>query len=185
MRRIVLASASPRRQELITLISHNVIAVPSGEEEIRPEGIEAGEVPRYFATLKAQSVASDFPDDVVVGCDTAVLLEGEILSKPESQEDAYKKLKALSGKTHHVITGCAIISGGSEKSFSSVTEVEFYPLSDDEILKYIRTGECMDKAGAYAIQGKGALFVKAIKGDYFNVVGLPVAELSRMIREFL
>lgn len=179
MRRIVLASASPRRRELIKLISDDVICVPSGEDESLPDGIAASETPEYLAKLKAQSVARDYPDDIVIGSDTVVILSGELLSKPESAEDACKKLSSLSGKVHQVITGCCIIKDGNMRTFSETTEVEFYPLSEKEIRDYIATGEPMDKAGAYGIQGRGALFVKGIKGDYFNVVGLPVAKLSR------
>ncbi len=183
MARIVLASASPRRRELIRFITEDVVCVPSGEEETLPDGIGAFETPEYLARMKAQSVSKQYPDSIVIGSDTVVILEGEILSKPEDKADAYRKLRALSSKVHTVVTGCAIICEGSVKTFREETEVEFYPLSDEEIYEYIDTNECMDKAGAYGIQGKGSLFVKGIKGDYFNVVGLPVARLSRELRD--
>lgn len=182
MKKIVLASASPRRKELIKCISDNVLCVPSGEDETLPDGIGASEIPEFLAKLKALSVAKDYPDAKVIGCDTVVILEDEILTKPESREDAYKKLRALSGKEHRVITGCCIVEGESIKTFSEETFVEFYTLSDEEIYSYIDTGEPMDKAGGYGIQGKGSLFVKGIKGDYFNVVGLPVARLYRELK---
>ena len=105
----------------------------------------------------------------------------EVVLKPENPEDAVRMLTALSGKRHKVITGCAVCKNGACRSFSSVTEVEFYPLDDREISDYVATGEPLDKAGAYGIQGRGALFVKSINGDYFNVVGLPVAALRRFI----
>lgn len=182
MKKIVLASASPRRRELIKSITEDVLCVPSGEDETLPDGISASEVAEFLAKLKALSVAKDYPDAKVIGCDTVVILEGEILTKPESGDDAYKKLRALSGKEHRVITGCCIVEGESIKTFSEETFVEFYELKDEEIYSYIDTGEPMDKAGGYGIQGKGSLFVKGIKGDYFNVVGLPVARLYRELK---
>ncbi|MBQ4105786.1 MAG: septum formation inhibitor Maf [Clostridia bacterium] len=184
MKRIVLASASPRRRELIKLISDNVICVTSGEDENLPEGLAVSEIPEYLARLKASSVAREYPDDIVIGSDTVVILDGRLLSKPASEEDAFQKLSTLSGRTHQVITGCCIVHGDKTLTFSETTEVEFLELSAQEINDYIATGEPMDKAGAYGIQGRGALFVKGIKGDYFNVVGLPVAGLKRQIEGF-
>ena len=182
MKKIVLASASPRRRELIKLISEDVVCVTSGEDETLPEGIGASEVSEYLAKLKAMSVAKDYPDCAVVGSDTVVVLGKELMSKPTSFEDAFNKLRALSGKTHKVITGCCIVEGDKVRTFSEVTQVEFYELTDEEIKAYIQTGEPMDKAGAYGIQGRASLFVKGITGDYFNVVGLPVARLSRELK---
>ncbi len=158
--------------------------MPSGEEEILPDGIGASETAEHLALLKAQSVAKDYPEDFVAGCDTVVVLEEEILSKPCDEEDAFQKLRTLSGKTHKVITGCALVKGERVHTFFEETLVEFYPLCDEEILRYIATKEPMDKAGAYGIQGAGSLFVKGIQGDYFNVVGLPVARLMRELKKF-
>lgn len=177
-----MASASPRRQELIALISENVICAPSGVEEVIPDGIAVSEIPLSLAFQKAAAVAESFPDDLVVGCDTGVILDGEILGKPEDKEDARRMISALSGRTHQVITGCSLHYKGKSKGFSNVTEVEFFKLSEKEIEDYINTSEPYDKAGGYGIQGKAGLFVKAIKGDYFNVVGLPVAELNRQLK---
>lgn len=177
-----MASASPRRQELIALISENVICAPSGVEEVIPDGLAVSEIPLSLASQKAAAVAESFPDDLVVGCDTGVILDGEILGKPEDKEDARRMISALSGRTHQVITGCSLHYKGKSKGFSNVTEVEFFKLSEKEIEDYINTSEPYDKAGGYGIQGKAGLFVKAIKGDYFNVVGLPVAELNRQLK---
>lgn len=182
MKRIVLASASPRRRELIRLITEDVLCVASGEDETLPSGIKAEQVPLYLSRLKAESVAKEYADSIVIGSDTVVILEDKILSKPSSKEDAYEKLKALSGKTHYVVTACCIINEGKASVFSEETQVEFFELSDEEIYSYIETGEPMDKAGAYGIQGKASLFVKEIRGDYFNVVGLPVARLYRELK---
>ena len=114
-----------------------------------------------------------------------VILDGEIMGKPADESDARRMLGALSGKKHKVVTGCCIIRGDSRRAFSDITEVEFYPLSDSEIDDYIATGEPFDKAGAYGIQGQGALLVKGIIGDYFNVMGLPVAMLKRELDGFV
>ena len=177
----ILASASPRRRELFGLISDDFRIVPSNAEETAPDGIAAENLPERLARLKAGDIAAKYPFDTVIGADTLVILDGKVLGKPENPEDAVRMLTALSGKRHKVITGCAVCKNGACRSFSSVTEVEFYPLDDKEISDYVATGEPLDKAGAYGIQGRGALFVKSINGDYFNVVGLPVAALRRFI----
>lgn len=177
----ILASASPRRRELFGMISKDFRIVPSTAEETAPDGIAAENLPERLARLKAGDIAAKFPFDTVIGADTVVILDGKVLGKPENPEDAVRMLTALSGKKHKVITGCAVCKNGACRSFSSVTEVEFYPLDDKEISDYVATGEPLDKAGAYGIQGRGALFVKSINGDYFNVVGLPVATLRRFI----
>ena len=177
----ILASASPRRRELFGLISDDFRIVPSNAEETAPDGIAAENLPERLARLKAGDIAAKYPFDTVIGADTLVILDGKVLGKPENPEDAVRMLTALSGKRHKVITGCAVCKNGACRSFSSVTEVEFYPLDDKEISDYVATGEPLDKAGAYGIQGRGALFVKSINGDYFNVVGLPVAALHRFI----
>ena len=179
MSRYILASKSPRRQELIGYILSDHEVIVSDVEEILPEGIAPEDVPAYLAGIKAQAVAAEHPDDVVIGADTVVILDGEVLGKPKDQDDAFRMLRALSGKAHTVITGCAIIQNGKMTTFADHTRVEFYPLSDREILDYIATGEPFDKAGAYGIQGKGSVLVKRIEGDFFNVMGLPVARLKR------
>lgn len=120
--------------------------------------------------------------DIVLGSDTIVVLDGQIMGKPKDAEDAARMLRGLSGRTHHVYTGVALLSAKRQDVFYSVTEVEFYPLTEEEIQNYIATGEPMDKAGAYGIQGRGAVLVKGIRGDYFTVVGLPVAETARHLK---
>ena len=182
-KKIILASASPRRKELLSVITEDFLVLPSDAEEIIPGDISADETAEYLAKIKAQAVAADHPQDVVIGADTCVVVGNEILGKPVDFNDAKRMLNLLSGKTHKVITGCAIINDGKTISFSSQTEVEFYPLSETQIEEYINSLEPYDKAGSYAIQGKASLFVKGIKGDYFNVVGLPVAELNLKLKE--
>lgn len=179
---LVLASASPRRKELISLISQDVVIHPSNIDETVPDGISPEAVPEFLAVKKAADVAKNFKDDTVIGSDTVVIVDNEILGKPKDREDAALMLQKLQGKTHLVITGCAIFKKGKSLSFSEVTKVTFYPLTKEEIDAYINTGEPMDKAGAYGIQGFGSLLVREICGDYFNVVGLPVAKLNKMLK---
>ena len=178
---IVLASASPRRQELLGLICEDFDVCVSDVEESVPEGIELYSQPEYLARLKALEVAKKYPQSIVIGADTSVFADNMVLGKPKNEEDAFKMLSALSGKKHLVITGCAIVKESIVHSFSVTTEVEFYELNDKQILDYIATKDCMDKAGSYGIQTGGVFFVKGINGDYNNVVGLPVAELKRQL----
>lgn len=181
MSRIILASQSPRRRELIANITADFTVIVSDAEEILPEGIAPGDVPAYLADVKAAAVAAAHPDDTVIGADTVVILDGAVLGKPRDEADAVRMLRALSGRVHTVITGCAVYQGSERITFSELTRVEFYPLSDREIMEYIATGEPFDKAGAYGIQGRGCVLVKRIEGDYFNVMGLPVARLKRKL----
>lgn len=179
---IILASASPRRQELIKLICSDFSVIPADIDETILDNIPIEYAPEYLAVKKAEHIyRQSKPDDIVIGCDTGVFINNQMLGKPSDNRDAFEMLKMLSAKVHKVITGCAICCNGKTTSFSEITEVEFYPLSDDEITAYINTGEPLDKAGSYGIQGKGSLLVKGINGDYFNVVGLPVARLKREI----
>lgn len=179
---LILASASPRRQELISLITKDFLVCPANVDESFSADIPAENVPEMLAVRKALAVSKEHPLDTVIGCDTSVIVDGELLGKPVDDNDAFRMLKLLSGKTHKVITGCAIFKNGKSLSFSETTYVTFYPLSDTEINDYILTLEPKDKAGAYGIQGFGSLLVKEIQGDYFNVVGLPVARLNKMLK---
>lgn len=138
-----------------------------------------------LATRKAQAAAEKFPDDRVIAADTVVALGKRIYGKPQSSEEAFEMLSALSGKTHQVFTGvCIYTKSGDRNAFCTRTDVTFFPLSESEIQTYIATGEPMDKAGAYGIQGKGSLFVEKIDGDYYNVVGLPISRLVRELHSF-
>jgi len=177
----ILASGSPRRKELLSLIIPEFEILVSGCEEFVPEGTPAEKVPALLAEQKALAVAKLRPDDVVIGSDTVVVLNDEIFGKPKDKDHAHAMLRALSGKKHFVYTGVAVAEKGEVRSFVQKTEVEFYELSDETIDKYIESFEPMDKAGAYGIQGKGSVLVKGIVGDYFNVMGLPVAETARFL----
>ena len=178
---LILASGSPRRRELLSLITDEFEILVSGCDEFVPEGTPAEKVPAILAEQKALAVAKLRPEDTVIGSDTVVVLNDEIFGKPKDKAHAHAMLKALSGKRHFVYTGVAVAEKGEVRSFVQKTEVEFYELSDETIDRYIETGEPMDKAGAYGIQGKGSVLVKGISGDYFNVMGLPVAETARFL----
>lgn len=178
---VILASGSPRRRELLRLIVPEYACVPARGGESVPSGTAWNEIPEFLARRKAREVAAGHPDDLVIGADTVVALDGELLGKPRDEADAFRMLKALSGRKHLVLTGVAAVVKGGIRSFTQTTEVEFYPLSDELIRGYIATGEPMDKAGAYGIQGKGCVLVRAIRGDYYNVVGFPLAETARLI----
>ena len=180
---IILASASPRRSELMTLAGFRFDVICADIDEIVPEKALPQEVVMSLALQKAQAVAKDHCKSAVVGSDTVVALDGKILGKPRSEKEAAEMLRSLSGRIHKVFTGVAIVCGEKVTSFFEETEVEFYPLTDQEILDYVATGEPMDKAGAYGIQGRGAVLVKRINGDYFNVMGLPISKVYRELKD--
>lgn len=180
----ILASASPRRQELFHKITDDFTVQPAEVEETIPPDVLPEDVAAYLSHIKADAVSKNNPNAIVIGCDTIVLLEEQVLGKPHSPEEAKAMLQTLSGKTHQVITGTTVTDGSRTVTFSSETAVTFYPLSEAEIDAYLATGEPFDKAGAYGIQGKGSLLIHSIQGDYFTVMGLPVARLSRVLRQF-
>lgn len=184
MAEIILASASPRRKELLSTAGLEFTVRVADVEEVIDENATPDEVVMSLALQKAQAVAQADPTATVIGADTVVVLDGEILGKPENEQNAIEMLTALSGRSHTVYTGVAIINGEKIKNFCEATQVEFFPLTEDEIRSYVATGEPMDKAGAYGIQGKGCVLVRKIDGDYFNVVGLPVSRVCRELRDF-
>ena len=181
---LILASGSPRRQELLKLVTEDFAVCPVDVDETLPEGMPVEMAAAFLADKKAAAGAALYPDTIVLGCDTIVLLGDEIMGKPKDRDDAFRMLRALSGETHSVLTGVSLYLGKQTTVFTAETMVTFYPLSDAEIEAYLETGEPFDKAGAYGIQGKGSLLVQGIEGDYFNVVGLPVAALSRHLAAF-
>ena len=185
VKEVILASASPRRKDLMARLYPEFKVIPSRIKEVVPKELGIDQCPEYLAGQKAETVAKAYKKSLVIGCDTAVIVDGEMPNKPRSTEDAREMMKMLSGKVHRVITGCCLFFMGKSYSFSESTEVEFYPLTDEEIENYVITPEPYDKAGGYAIQGRAALFIKGIRGDYYNIVGLPVARLKREIALFL
>lgn len=184
---IILASTSPRRRELLTLAGIPFTVIPSPAEEPAPD---RDELPAAYAArmarLKAAAVARNQPGAVVLGADSVVAVGGTILGKPRDAADATRMLELLSGRTHQVVTGCALFGPGPEPEIFTVsTEVLMTPLSEAAIAAYVATGEPMDKAGSYAIQGKAAAFVREIHGSYTNVVGLPLAEVAARLQPLL
>lgn len=186
MKKIILASASPRRRELLEQGGIPFTVIPSQAEEniTTTNPVLAVEELSY---LKCSDVYEKSVEDVVViGADTVVVSDGKILGKPSSKEEAIEMLQGLQGRTHEVYTGVTIMTRegkeNTKKTFHEKTKVVFYPMSDEEIRSYVNTKEPMDKAGAYGIQGKSAIFIKEINGDYNNVVGLPLARLYQELK---
>lgn len=179
--RIILASGSPRRAEILRNIGVNFEICPTDTDETVEPGIPPSQLVCELAFRKANAVAAQLPengpDTFIIAADTIVVRNGKVLGKPKDEDDAYRMLKTLSGSVHSVYTGFSL----SQKDFyftdHAVTDVEFMQLSDDLIYRYIKTGEPMDKAGAYGIQGKGSAFIRSIRCDYFNVMGLPISAL--------
>ena len=181
--KIILASASPRRKELLTLAGIEYDVIVSQCEETLPDGITPDKAVEELARQKAEEVFSRNSDALIIAADTVVALGNTILGKPKDEEDAFNMLSSLSGRRHTVFTGVCIRTKDKTDIFHVATEVEFYDLTEKEIRDYIATKEPMDKAGAYGIQGKGFVLVKGIHGDYFNVVGLPLAETVRHLNK--
>ena len=183
---IILASGSPRRRELMEMLCPDRLHIlPAVGEESADPALPPDELVKVLSRHKAEEVAARYaaPEDVVIGADTVVALDGQILGKPRDAEDARRMLHALSGRTHSVFTGVTVIRGGKELSHAERTEVFFRPLSDGEIDRYIATGEPMDKAGAYGAQGWASLFVERLEGDFFNVMGLPLCALGQLLKQ--
>ena len=184
--KIILASQSPRRRELLSRmgITHFDVLPAQGEEHI-DHSLPAGLLVEALARQKAAEIAACAPPDaVIIAADTVDALDNEILGKPHTAQEAAEMLQKLSGRQHTVYTGVAVRQNDTELVEREAAQVHFRPLSPQEIRAYIATGEPMDKAGAYGVQGYGCLFVEGIVGDYYNVMGLPVCRLGRMLRQF-
>ena len=181
--RIILASSSPRRRALLQDLGLTFeVYKPDVDESHSPNENPVSLCAR-LSRLKAEAGARKFPDSLVIAADTIVVIDGQILGKPLNREDAVNMLTTLQGRTHEVLTGLSVCMDGRGLTHTEHTSVKFRPLTDAEILAYVSTGECDDKAGAYAVQGKGSLLVEGLQGDYFNVVGLPVCRLGMMLHE--
>jgi len=178
---IILASQSPRRRELLTLMGLDFTIITSDVEEQPPHGAPVAEYVSALALQKAEAVAKDHPNACVIGADTVVYLDGDILGKPHTPENAKKYLTRMQGRQHTVYTGVAVITNGKTDVRVETTDVTFAPMSETEIDWYVATGEPLDKAGAYGVQGPGGIFVKHIKGNYFNVIGMPLPLLYQML----
>ena len=178
---LILASASPRRKELLGLFHVPfLIRVADIDETMDPNASPADEVGRV-SRMKALAVNRE-PDDVVIAADTIVVCNHRVLGKPHSPEEAVETLNLLSGRDHQVMTGVTVVRGDSAETFTEITDLHFRELTDKEIHAYVATGEPMDKAGSYGIQGGAALFCSHMVGDYYNVMGLPVCRLGETLR---
>ncbi|MGN1348122.1 MAG: Maf family protein [Acutalibacteraceae bacterium] len=182
--RLILASQSPRRKELLSSLGYEYEVCPADIDKTVPKDVESIYVPEILSRNKALYVLRQNPDAVVIGSDTVVICDGQILGKPQSEEEARLMLSLLSGKKHKVATGLCVCSKEKTRSLVSVTDVYFHELTQNLIDAYIATGEPMDKAGAYGIQGVGSVLVRKIDGDYFTVMGLPLSQTARLLSEF-
>ncbi len=178
--KLVLASKSPRRSEILKNAGIDFVVRTADADETIPDGTKPEDAVVFLAARKAMAVTRE-KDEMVLGADTVVVLDGKILGKPKDKDDAFNMIKSLSGKVHSVFTGVCAIGDGFSMTFAEETKVEFYPLTDEEINNYINTDEPYDKAGAYGIQGLASKFIRGIEGDYFNVVGLPVSSIYKKI----
>lgn len=181
---LILASKSPRRAELLGLFKKPFAIRVAEADETMDAGVDPALEVARVSRIKAEAVECG-PDEVVVAADTIVVCDGRILGKPHSRAEAYEMLRLLSGKTHQVMTGLTVRTAQAIRTVTEVTDVCFRALSDQEIWDYIATGEPMDKAGAYGIQGGAALFCSRLEGDYYNVVGLPVCRLGMILGEMV
>jgi septum formation protein len=185
---LILASASPRRRELLAQAGFSFDVISADVPEVRKPGEDPIRFVTRLAREKAEAVLATHPvapDTIILGADTIVLVDDEVLGKPQDEADAARMLRLLSGQTHQVITGICLAKGRERQRAAEVTFVRFATLSDEEIAEYVATGEPLDKAGAYAIQGRAGRWVPRIHGCYFNVVGLPLALVSSMIEAML
>ena len=178
---LILASQSPRRQQLLQLLRVNFTVKPADIDEAMDPTLPPQQEVARVSRLKAEATIRE-PGDVVIAADTIVVLRDKVLGKPADQADAVAMLRALSSRDHQVMTGMTVLRDGNAITHTEITDVHFRPLTEEEILRYVETGEPMDKAGSYGIQGFAAPFVEGIRGDYYNVMGLPVCRLEQMLR---
>lgn len=181
--RLILASASPRRRELLTQVGLTFDVIPAHIDETRRTSEDPATYVQRLALEKAQTIHARHPDAFVLGADTTVEVDGHALEKPSDRADAERMLRALSGRTHHVQTGIALLSPSATLTHLETTAVTFSPIDETDLQHYLDSGEPYDKAGAYGIQGYAARWIPRIDGDYFNVMGLPLAATVRLLKE--
>lgn len=182
-KKIILASLSPRRTELLNLIHIPHEVIPSCVKEIVDKTLSPKEIVKSLSYQKASDVASRNQEHIVIGADTIVVVDDQILGKPKSESDAFRMLKLLENRHHQVLTGVTIIYQNEVTSFVCSSDVYFYEMTDDEIYEYIKTENVYDKAGSYAIQGMCARYIKKIDGDYYNIMGLPISKVYQVLKE--
>lgn len=182
---LILASKSPRRKALLQDCGFAFRILSCDCDETIQKDLPIEKAIEQIAYQKAKTVLQFFPDQLVLGCDTMVIYQGQPLGKPKDREDAKRMLTQLSGHTHHVISGVAILGADTHIMFHDITEVTFYDIDDDLLNQYLDSDEPYDKAGAYGIQGRGKIFVKEIHGDYYNVMGLPIAKVYQELKKLI
>ncbi len=181
---LILASGSPRRKEILEKLGFEFKTEKTNADESVPDNMPVAQIAEHLARVKAETSLKHNKADTIIGSDTIVVLDGSVLGKPQNEEDAKDMLCALSGNTHKVYTGVCVASMSLIESFTVETDVTFGELSQEEIERYVASGEPMDKAGAYGIQGLGCRFVKSINGDYYAVMGLPANKLYEVLKKF-
>jgi septum formation protein len=179
---LILASSSPRRRELLTLAGVRFDVLPADIDETRRTGESPTDYVQRLAVEKAQAILARHPHATVLGADTTVVLNGEVLNKPKDLAEAESMLRALSGTSHQVHTGIAVVSANGQRQHIETTNVFFSAIPETELASYLATGDSLDKAGAYGIQGYAARWIPRIEGDYFNVMGLPIAATVRLLQ---
>ncbi len=184
MKQLILASQSPRRRELLEKCEIPFICIPADIDETMDLMNDPAEEVKILSHRKAEHILKLHPDAVVIGSDTIVAIDGKVLGKPQSHEEAAEMLRALSGHTHQVITGLSVLSNEKEYLDVSVSDVTFAEMSEEEVQAYIATGECDDKAGAYGIQGFGGRYITGIHGDYYAIMGLPLQMVYAALKQF-
>jgi len=180
--KLILASSSPRRRELLAQAGYVFEIIPADIDETRHAGEEASAYVARLALEKAQAIYAQRPEAIVLGADTTVVLNGEVLNKPQNLEEAARMLRALSGNTHQVHTGIAVVGSNVQRTHVETTNVVFTQIPEEELAIYLATGDSLDKAGAYGIQGYAARWIPRIEGDFFNVMGLPLVATGMLIR---
>lgn len=181
--KLILASGSPRRSEILTSVGWKFTKIVADIDETEFEGENPADYVQRLAQTKAEAVAANYPEILVLGADTTVVIDNQIIGKPVDLDDARRMLRLLSGRTHEVLTGIAIAKNGETKVGLQRTKVKFKPLSEAEVEFLVEFGEPLDKAGAYAVQAQAALFIEGIEGDYWNVVGLPISLVYELAGE--
>lgn len=182
--KLILASGSPRRAEILGFVGWEFEKHIADIDETEKQGEKPADYVQRLAIEKAQAIASQFENELVLGADTIVVIDDKIIGKPIDLDNAREMLKMLSGRWHKVLTGVALIKDSQIKVDLQTTEVKFNKMNDEEIKFLVRNGEPLDKAGAYAVQAQAALFIEEIQGDYWNVVGLPINLVYRLVQEF-
>jgi len=185
MNKIILASSSPRRKQLLSTITEDFEIIPSNAIEVYPQDLDAMQVSLYLSKIKAEDIHNKYPNDIVIGSDTTVIIDNTVLGKPINKEDAKKMLKTLSNNMHYVVSGVTIYNGDEIKQINSISKVFFKNLTDEDIDQYLSYDEYKDKAGSYAIQGLASVFIDHIEGDYDTIVGFPTSEVKQVLDKIL